>query len=230
MSKPSIKKVVIIDDEKSICRFLKVSLEAHNYEVFEAYNGTDGIQEIIARRPDVILLDMALPDMSGQKVLEKIREWSKTPVIILTVKDAEEDKVNALDAGADDYVTKPFGVPELLARMRVAERHFEKKEESPIFKSGPLEIDRVSRIVKMNGAEIKLRPTEYDLLRVLCDHAGKVVTHRTLLQTVWGPNATEHTQYLRVYIGQLRKHLQPNEMLPDLIQTEAGVGYRLKIL
>lgn len=230
MSKSYLKRAVVIDDEKSICRFVKLSLESHGYEVFEANTGNEGIQEVIARRPSIILLDMALPDMSGQLVLEKIREWSKTPIIILTVKDTEEEKVRALDAGADDYVTKPFGVPELLARMRVAERHAEKTGETPVFKSGPLEIDRSSRIVRVSGTEVKLRPTEYDLLRVLCEYAGKVVTHRTLLQAVWGPNSTEHTQYLRVYVGQLRKKLQVTQDTPDFIQTEAGVGYRLKII
>lgn len=226
---PSRKKTaVVIDDEKSICRFLRVSLEANGYTVFEAHTGQEGMTETIARRPDIILLDMALPDMTGLKVLQNLREWSQTPVIILTVKDAEEDKVQALDAGADDFVTKPFSVPELLARMRVAERHAEKGHEEPVFKLGPLEVDKAARIVRLNGAEIKLRPTEYDLLHVLVQHAGKVVTHRMLLQAVWGPNATEHTQYLRVYVGQLRKRLRLPDS-PDLIQTEAGVGYRLKL-
>ncbi len=230
MTQNNLKKAVIIDDEKSICRFVRLSLESHGYEVFEAHTGKDGIQEVISRRPSIILLDMGLPDMSGQAVLEKIRDWSKTPILILTVKDSEEEKVKALDAGADDYITKPFGVPELLARMRVAERHSIKTPDSPIFRSGPLEVDRSSRIVKVNGVEIKLRPTEYDLLHVLCDFAGKVITHRALLQAVWGPNSTEHTQYLRVYIGQLRKRLQVTPETPDFIQTEAGVGYRLNLL
>lgn len=227
---PSRKKnVVVIDDEKSICRFLRVSLEAHDYEMFEAGTGQEGIAAVIARRPDIILLDMALPDMSGLKVLQKLREWSKTPIIILTVKDAEEDKVQALDSGADDFVTKPFSVPELLARMRVAERHAEKGQDEPVFRCGPLEVDKAARVVRMNGKEIKLRPTEYDLLHVLVQHAGKVVTHRMLLQSVWGPNATEHTQYLRVYVGQLRKRLRQEEGA-DLIETESGVGYRLRNL
>ncbi len=230
MSKTHSKKVVMIDDEKSICRFVRISLEAHGYDFYEANTGKDGIQEVIARRPDLILLDMALPDMSGQAVLEKIREWSKTPILILTVRDSEEEKVKALDAGADDYITKPFGIPELLARMRVAERHTDKASGSPLFKTGPLEVDRSSRTVKVHGKEIKLRPTEYDLLHVLCEYAGKVVTHRALLQAVWGPNSTEHTQYLRVYVGQLRKRLQVTPETPDFIQTEAGVGYRMKLI
>lgn len=224
------KKVVIIDDETSICRFLRVALSAHGFDVFEAHSGQDGIQEVIARRPDVILLDLSLPDMSGIEVLKRLREWSKTPVIVLTVRDLEEQKVEALDLGADDYVTKPFGVPELLARVRVAIRHAEKTQEDPIFRSGPLEIDRGAHLVRVQGKEIKLSPTEYDLLRVLADHAGKVVTHRMLLQAVWGPNSTEHTQYLRVYVGQLRKRLRTSKEIPELIRTESGVGYRLLLL
>lgn len=230
MSTPH-KKIVIIDDETSICRFLRVSLEAHGFDVFDAQTGQAGIQEVISRRPDLILLDLALPDMSGIEVLKRLREWSKTPIIVLTVRDLEEQKVEALDLGADDYVTKPFGVPELLARARVAIRHAEKDlENEPIFRSGPLEIDRGSRIVRVDEVEIKLSPTEYDLLKVLADHAGKVVTHRMLLQSVWGPNSMEHTQYLRVYVGQLRKRLRTSKDTPELIQTESGVGYRLLLL
>lgn len=224
------KKIVIIDDETSIRRFLKVSLEAHGFQVFEAASGGVGLQEVIARRPDIILLDLGLPDLSGIEVLKRLREWSKTPIIVLTVKDLESEKVEALDQGADDYVTKPFGVPELLARIRVALRHVSLPNDEPLFKSGPLEIDKAARVVRINGKEIKLSATEYDLLKVLADHAGKVVTHRMLLQAVWGPNSTEHTQYLRVYVGQLRKHLRLTPDIPELIRTEAGVGYRLLVL
>ena len=223
-------KIVIIDDERSICRFLRVSLEAHGFEVFDAHTGQEGVKEVIARRPNLILLDLALPDMGGMEVLRRIREWTKTPVIVLTVRDLEEQKVQALDLGADDYVTKPFGVPELLARVRVAIRHAEKTQEEPVFRSGPLEIDRGARTVRVGGREVKLSPTEYDLLRVLAEHAGKVVTHRMLLQAVWGPNSTEHTQYLRVYVGQLRKRLRGTGEIPELIRTESGVGYRLLLL
>lgn len=224
------RKVVIIDDEISICRFLRVSLEAHDFEVFEAHTAQEGIQEVIARRPDLILLDLALPDLSGMEVLRNVRQWAKIPIIVLTVRDEEEQKVQALDLGADDYVTKPFGVPELLARVRVAIRHAEKTQDEPIFRTGPLEIDRSARVVRVQGKEIKLSPTEYDLLRVLADHAGKVVTHRMLLQAVWGPNSTEHTQYLRVYVGQLRRRLRVTDDVPELIKTESGVGYRLMLL
>jgi len=226
----ALKKIVIIDDEGSIRRFLRVSLESHGFQVFEAPTGTTGIQEVIARRPDIILLDLGLPDLSGIEVLKRLREWSKIPIIVLTVKDLEEQKVEALDLGADDYVTKPFGVPELLARVRVAIRHATLPGNEPIFRSGPLEIDRAAHLVRVQGKEIKLSATEYDLLRVLADHAGKVVTHRMLLQEVWGPNSTEHTQYLRVYVGQLRKRLRLSNDVPELIRTEAGVGYRLLLL
>ncbi len=225
-----IKKVVIIDDEESIRRFLRVSLEAHKFEVFEASTGKEGMSEVISRRPDIILLDMGLPDITGMEVLKKIREWSKTPIVILTVRDLEEQKVEALDLGADDYVTKPFGVPELLARMRVAIRHVEKLVDEPVFRTGHLEIDKSAHIVRVQGKEIKLSATQYDLLRVLAEHVGKVVTHRLLLKSVWGPNSTEHTQYLRVYVGQLRKLLRNSKDLPELIQTESGVGYRLLLL
>ena len=224
------KKIVIIDDEISIRRFLRVSLEAHGFQVFESGTGKDGIQEVIARRPDIVLLDLGLPDLDGIEVLKNLRGWSKTPIIVLTVKDREEQKVEALDLGADDYVTKPFSVPELLARIRVAIRHATAPTDEPVFRTGPLEIDKSAHVVRVEGKEVKLSSTEYDLLKVLADHVGKVVTHRMLLQSVWGPNATEHTQYLRVYVGQLRKHLRTGNGVPELIQTESGVGYRLLLL
>lgn len=224
------KKIVIIDDESSIRRFLRVSLEAHGFQVFEGATGKEGIAEVIARRPDIVLLDLGLPDLEGIEVLKNLRGWSKVPIIVLTVKDREEQKVEALDLGADDYVTKPFSVPELLARIRVAIRHATVAVDEPVFQSGPLEIDKSAHVVRIQGREVKLSSTEYDLLKVLADHAGKVVTHRMLLQSVWGPNATRHTQYLRVYVGQLRKHLRTGKDVPELIQTESGVGYRLLLL
>lgn len=224
------KKIVIIDDEAAIRRLLRVSLEAHGYEIFEGASAQSGVQEVIARRPDLVLLDLGLPDQDGVEVLKNIREWSKVPIVVLTVKDSEEKKVEALDLGADDYVTKPFGVPELLARVRVAIRHASLPTNEPVFKSGPLEIDKAAHLVRVQGTEVKLSATEYDLLRVLANHAGKVVTHRMLLQEVWGPNSTEHKQYLRVYVGQLRKRLRVSKEIPELIRTEAGVGYRLLLL
>lgn len=226
MTKP---KVLIIDDENSISRFVRHSLEASGYQVVEAATGSEGIQRMIEQRPDLVILDYGLPDVQGVEVLKRIREWSKTPVIFLTVRDTDEDKVLALDTGADDYLTKPFSVPELLARIRVALRHSAAPEGVPVFKSGPLEMDRAAHIVRVNGEEVKLTATEYSLLAVLVAHAGKVVPHRIVLNEVWGPNSVEHNHYLRVYFGQIRKKF--DAVLPgagDFIVTESGVGYRLK--
>ena len=221
------RKVLVIDDEISICKFLRVSLESGQYEVAEAHTANEGIQSTIAFRPDIVILDLGLPDRSGHDVLKELRSWSKVPIIILTVQDADEDKVQALDHGADDYLTKPFSVPELMARIRVALRHADEDQGTPVFKEGPLEVDRAGRTVKVSGQLIKLTATEYDLLKVLVENAGKVVTHRILLNRVWGPHSVEHTQYLRVYMGQIRKKLQIDDSLPEFIITEPGVGYRL---
>lgn len=219
------KKVLVIDDEESICSFLKVSLEANSFQVRVENNGRDGIQAAIEFRPDIVILDLGLPDIDGFEVLAKIREWSSVPIIVLTVMDSEEDKVKGLDAGADDYLTKPFSVPELLARVRVALRHSENKDGSPKFVSQNLEVDLSTHTVKLSGKNISLTATEYDILKVLIQYAGKVVTHRVLLKEVWGPNLVEHTQYLRVYVGHLRKKLK-TEFGEDFIVTEPGVGYR----
>lgn len=219
------KKILVIDDEASIGSFLKASFEAHSYQVRIELTGQTGLQAAIEYRPDLILLDMGLPDLSGFEVLKKIREWSQVPVVVLTVLDSQDDKVKALDAGADDYLTKPFGVPELLARVRVALRHVENKDGTPVFISRGLEIDLATHTVKLNGKVISLSATEYDILKVLIKYAGKVVTHRTLLKEVWGPNLVEHTQYLRVYVGHLRKKLKSHSG-EDFILTEPGVGYR----
>lgn len=222
-------KILVIDDEASISNLLKHSLTANGFDVLDAPTGSEGIQRMIERRPDLVILDFGLPDMTGLEVLRKIREWSKTPVIFLTVRDADEDKVAALDGGADDYLTKPFSVPELLARVRVALRHSQPSDELPVFKSGPLEIDRSAHLVRVGGKEVKLTSTEYLLLSVLAKHAGKVVPHRTILNDVWGPNSVEHNHYLRVYFGQIRKKFdQAVDGSSDLITTESGVGYRLK--
>jgi two-component system KDP operon response regulator KdpE len=222
-----MKKALIIDDEASIRKFLRVSLEAHQFQVREAATGHEGIQETLNSRPEVIILDLGLPDQNGLDVIRAIREWSTTPIIVLTVQDREEDKISALDLGADDYLTKPFSVPELLARIRVALRHNLPKNENSKITLGELEIDLLAHLVKVSGQTIKLTATEYEILKLLAKNAGRVVTHRQLLKTIWGPNAVEHTQYLRVYLGQIRKKLQINESLADFIQTEAGVGYRL---
>ena len=224
------QRIVVIDDEASIRKLLRTSLELAGYDVKEAASGANGIQKIIEERPDIVVLDLGLPDMEGIEVLKKLREWSKVPVIVLTVRDSDADKVQALDSGADDYLTKPFSIPELMARIRVAARHSDQTAESPIFASGPLEIDFAARTVKVSGQPVKLTSTEYDILRVLARHAGKVVTHSALLKEVWGPYSTEHTQYLRVYLGKIRKKLQANDDTPPLISTESGVGYRLHLL
>lgn len=221
------EKVLVVDDEASIRKFLRVSLEANQYDVSEAGTAKEGIALASTGKPQVLILDMGLPDMKGLEVIRIVREWSRVPIIVLTVQDAEEEKIAALDAGADDYLTKPFSVPELLARIRVALRHFQVESQDPIFRCGPFEMDRTGRVVKVAGQIIKLTATEYDILRVLVQNAGKVVTHRALLREVWGPNSVEHTQYLRVYLGQIRKKLHVRDDIPELIVTEPGVGYRL---
>lgn len=221
----------MIDDEAAIRKFLRVSLENDGYSVFEAATGKDGIRECTASRPDLVILDLGLPDMDGHEVIRKVREWSKVPIIVLTVKEDEESKVKVLDAGADDYLTKPFSVPELTARIRVAERHsLPTNLNETSFKSGRLEVDLAGRIVKVSGKETHLTATEYDILKLLIKHAGKVVTQRQILQEIWGPNSVEHTQYLRVYLGHLRKKIESDSNSEKLIITEPGVGYRLLIL
>lgn len=220
-------KILVIEDESSIRRFLKVSLDSNSFEVIEAINGKEGVNLAASHRPDVILLDIGLPDIDGFSVIQQIREWSNTPIIVLTVQDQEEDKVKTLDLGADDYLTKPFGVPELLARIRVVIRRSSMQEiQNPIFKSGVFEMNKSAHTIKVSGKEIHMTSTEYDLLSVLVKHAGKVVTHRMLLKEVWGPNSVDHVQYLRVYMGQIRKKLKLGENEKELISTEPGVGYR----
>lgn len=224
------QKILVVDDESSISKFVKHSLETNGFAVVEAETGALALQKIVEARPDLIILDYGLPDMTGLEVLAKIREWSKTPVLFLTVRDGEDDKVAALDAGADDYLTKPFGVPELMARIRVALRHSHSSEDLPVYKDGAFEIDRAGHIVKIAGQEIKLTATEYNLLSVLVTHVGKVVPQRTILKDVWGPNSVEHSHYLRVYFGQIRKKFESASAgAGSFIETESGVGYRLKI-
>ncbi|MFB9276992.1 response regulator [Cohnella cellulosilytica] len=220
-------RILIIDDEPQIRKLLKVTLQAHRYAIYEAADGEEGLRQAAACLPDLIVLDLGLPDMSGIEALRRIREWSKTPVIVLTVKDWEENKIEALDSGADDYVTKPFGMGELLARIRVALRHVAKSGNKPVLKHGGLTIDLAQRIVELNGERIKLTPTEYELLKTLASNAGKVVTQRQLLQQVWGKQHDESdSHYLRVYIGHLRKKLEEDSTRPKYIVTEPGIGYR----
>ena len=222
--------VLIVDDERSIRRFLRVGLESAGYTALEAADGREGLVLAASARPDIMILDLGLPDMSGFDVIERLREWTELPVLVLTVQDQEDDKVRALDLGADDYVTKPFGMPEFLARVRAALRHAGRgKSAEALFSSGPLEVDRESRQVRIRGQEVRLSATEYALLLVLVRNAGRVVTHSALLREVWGPNATEHVQYLRVYLGQIRKKLKIDTDCPDVIATEPGVGYRLLV-
>jgi len=218
---------LIIDDEPQIRRLLRITLEANGYRVFDAATGHDGLVQAAQRRPDVILLDLGLPDLEGGEVLKRLREWTHAPVIILSVRDREDDKVAALDAGADDYVTKPFNSAELLARLRAALRHGQPQGVDAIFHAGHLEVDLARRLVRKSGEEVKLTPIEYSLLRLLVTHAGKVLTHRQLLTEVWGAKAIEQTHYLRVHIAHLREKLEPNPSAPELIITEPAVGYRL---
>ena len=219
--------VLVIDDELQIRRLLSVCLDANGYRVLEASTGQEGISEAAQHRPDVVVLDLGLPDMDGVMVLNRLREWSKVPVVVLSVRDREEDKVKALDNGADDYLTKPFSTAELLARLRVAMRHGQSQSGSAVFHSGRLEVDLTARVVKVEGREVRLTATEYALLRLLVQHAGKVMTHQQILRGVWGPEYIDQTQYLRVYLAHLREKLEAEPSKPSLLLTEPGVGYRL---
>jgi two-component system KDP operon response regulator KdpE len=227
MPPPLKPTALVIDDELQMRRLLRVCLEANGYRVTEAATGKEGIAEAAQHPPDVVLLDLGLPDMEGVAVLKRLREWSRVPVVVLSVRDREEDKIAALDNGADDYVTKPFSSGELLARLRVAQRHAAPASEATVFRCGQLEVDLAARVVKLKGKEVKLTATEYSLLRLFVQHAGKVLTHRQILREVWGPNYVEQTHYLRVYLAHLREKLEANPAQPELLITEPGVGYRL---
>ncbi|HTB33395.1 MAG TPA: response regulator [bacterium] len=222
------KRVLVVDDEQAIRRLLKAGLEAAGYQVLEAADGEKGLSLAATEAPELVVLDLGLPGLGGAAVLKRLREWSPVPVLVLTVQDSEADKVALLDAGADDYLTKPFGVPELLARLRVLERHRLGSQADPLVRAGNLEIDLAAHLVRRDGQEVKLTSTEFEFLRVLAQHAGKVVVQRELLKQVWGPNAVEHSHYLRIYAANLRKKLEEDPADPKLIVTEPGVGYRLK--
>jgi len=219
--------VLVIDDEQQIRRLLRVCLESNGYKVEEAATGQEGITSAAQHPPDVVILDLGLPDLDGVTVLKRLREWSKVPVVVLSVRDREEDKIAALDQGADDYVTKPFGTGELLARLRAAQRRSTPVPEMTVFRTGQLEVDLAARVVRLRGKEVKLTATEYSLLRFFVQHAGKVLTHRQILREVWGPNYIEQTHYLRVYMAHLREKLETEPSQPSLLITEPGVGYRL---
>jgi two-component system KDP operon response regulator KdpE len=219
-------RILVVDDENEICRMLSVALSAYGYSVAEASSGNDGIVQALIFHPDLIVLDLGLPDLDGMEVIGRIREWSQTPIIILSVRERETDKIKALDAGADDYVTKPFSMGELLARIRVAIRRATKTEDEPVLTFADLTIDLARRMVLLSGEEVKLTPTEYEILKHLSLHAGRVITHRQLLRAVWGPNHQEETHYLRVYVGQLRRKIESDAAQPRYITTEPGVGYR----
>jgi len=221
--------VLVIDDEVQIRRLLRVTLERQGYAVHEAGTGEDGLQMVVARKPDVVFLDLGLPDRDGADVLADLRTWSTVPVIVLSVRNAEEDIVRLLDAGADDYLVKPFATGELIARMRVAIRHHAPQDTEAPFVAGRLSVDLQTRAVSVAGQPVKLTPTEYGLLRLFVQHAGRVLTHRQILREVWGPHADEETNYLRVYVTGLRKKIEENPQMPTLLITEPGVGYRLAL-
>ena len=222
-------RVLVVDDEPQILRFLRASLTASGFEVFEAQTGAEALKRAAADSPEIVLLDLGLPDMDGKAVIKSLREWSEVPIVVLSARAREAEKVEALDLGADDYVNKPFGIGELLARLRAALRHrLRRQGDSPVVRAGDLKIDIARRRVTRGETEIKLTPKEFDLLRILALNAGKVVTHRQLLQEVWGPAHLQDTAYLRVFIGQLRRKIDPDDRAASLIENAAGVGYRLR--
>ena len=221
-------RVLVVDDEPAIRRFLRASLAAHGYAIFEAGDGQSALSAVSADRPDLVILDLGLPDLDGIEVTRLLREWTRIPIIILSVRGQEADKIAALDAGADDYVTKPFGAGELLARMRVALRRAGQSGVELVFTSDDLMVDLTRRVVTVAGREVQLTPTEYDLLRVLVTNAGKVLTHRQLLREVWGMGYEQEMHMLRVNISNLRRKIEPDPSRPHYIVTEPGVGYRLR--
>lgn len=224
----SNQRVLVVDDEAPIRRYLRAALGAQGLTVYESASGEEALQAVLSHRPDIIILDLGLPDIDGIEVTRRLREWSQMPIIILSVREAEQDKIAALDAGADDYLTKPFGTGELLARMRVALRKQSSTANEPVFQSGGLTVDFSRRLVMVRDKEIQLTPTEYDLLKVLVTHAGKVITHHQLLRQVWG-DGYDDMHILRVNISNLRGKIEPDASRPTYIHTEPGVGYRLKI-
>ena len=224
-------RVLVVDDEPQIRRFIRASLQAQGYDVEEAANAREALLKATTVQPDVVVLDLGLPDQDGMSVITQIREWSQMPIIVLSVRSREPDKVDALDAGADDYVTKPFGMAELIARIRASLRNrLADQTPDPVLKTGGLVVDLARRLVSVDGREVKLTPHEYDMLRVLALNAGKVVTHAHLLREVWGPADVDQTHYTRVYVGQLRQKIETDPSQPRYLLTEPGVGYRLALV
>jgi two-component system, OmpR family, KDP operon response regulator KdpE len=222
-------RIMVLDDELPIRRFLRASLTSHGYDVLDAEAGEEAIRLATIERPDVMIVDLGLPDIDGIEVIRRIREWSDVPIIVLSVREREDDKIEALDSGADDYVTKPFGMGELLARIRTALRHKTQAEsEEPQVQIGDLIVDLARRTVSVDCTPVKLTPKEYDLLRILANHVGRVCTQRKLLEEVWGPSHVRHTHYLRIYMQQIRRKIERNPAHPQYIVTEPGVGYRLQ--
>jgi two-component system KDP operon response regulator KdpE len=223
-------RVLVVDDEPQILRFLKPSLTAAGYDVIVAATGKEALKVAVTQSPDAILLDLGLPDMDGKDVIRDLRTWSKTPILVLSARDREAEKIAALDLGADDYVNKPFGIGELTARLRTALRHAaQQASERTHLKSGALEVDILAHTVMLDGAPVRLTPKEFDLLAVLVRNSGRLLTHRQILAAVWGSAHTEDLQYLRVFIGQLRQKLKVSPEAPELILTEPGIGYRLNV-
>lgn len=222
--------VLVVEDELPMRRFLRAALQAHGYRFLEAGTAREGTMLAASHQPDLILMDLGLPDEDGLVLAKRLREWTRTPIIVLSARGREDDKIHALDAGADDYLTKPFGTGELMARIRVALRHRQgSTEEAPIFEVGDIRVDQAMRQVFKNGEEVHLTPTEYKLLIALVKHAGKVLTHDQLLREVWGRAKGAQPLYLRVYMAQLRHKLEADPARPQFLQTEQGVGYRLRI-
>jgi two-component system KDP operon response regulator KdpE len=221
-------RVLVVDDEVAILRFLKPALEANDYEMISSGTVAEALRRIAADAPDIVLLDLGLPDGDGKQVIQRAREWSDLPIIVLSAREREAEKIEALDLGADDYVNKPFQVGELMARMRTALRHrMLRQAQTPLLRVGGVEIDAVRHRVTRAGAEVKLTPKEFELLSFLARHAGRVLTHKQILTAVWGPAHTEDTQYLRVYIGQLRQKIEDRPDDPQILLTEPGIGYRV---
>ena len=224
--------ILLIEDEPQMCRFLRITLQSHGYRLVEAAAGQEGLMEAATRNPDIVLLDLGLPDLDGIEVVGRLREWSEVPIVVLSAREQEQDKIKALDAGADDYLTKPFGAGELLARIRVALRHKsiqQAGQRDSAFVLDNLRVDLVKRAVFLNDREVHLTPIEYRLLAVLIKYAGRVITHSQLLKEVWGPAYATQTQYLRVYMAQLRHKLETDPARPRFFMNEPGVGYRLKV-